>query len=307
MHERLAALKKAYDATPIPPELPGMVDRLCREARPQEQAQERTQRLSVWARLWRPLAVAAALLLALTVGVNASPALAQSLGEVPVLGPVVRVLILSSYRLDEQGAHAKVDIAQITGLENPELQEAINAELKANVEAFVAQFERDVADVKERLGEEETVNLAIETFYTVQCANDEVFSLQVEFFWAAGGSDTYFHTYNVNQKTGELLTLGSLFQPDSEYLTVINAYLIAQMKAEEGQPGRSIYWVNEDDLEMDRFTGIDAEHNFYITEAGKLVIAFDKYEVAPGFVGAPTFEIPTELIAGMLAEDAPVH
>ncbi|MHB1293796.1 MAG: DUF3298 and DUF4163 domain-containing protein [Anaerolineae bacterium] len=302
MHERLAVMKQAYEETPIPPQLHGLVDALCRVPRARLET-----RPSVWDRIWQPLAVAAALLVALAVGVNVSPALAESLQDVPVLGPVVRVLTISSYRLDEQGAHAKVDIAQITGLENPALQDAINADLKANADAFVAQFEADVADLKERFGEQETVHLAIETFYTVQSANDEVFSLQVEFFWAAGGSDTFFHFYNVNQKTGELITLGTLFQPDSDYLAVINDYLITQMKKEEGQPGRSIYWVNEDDAEMDRFTGIGADHNFYITAAGKLVIAFDKYEVAPGFVGAPTFEIPTELIQGMLAEDAPIH
>jgi len=88
---------------------------------------------------------------------------------------------------------------------------------------------------------------------------------------------------------------------------VINDYLIAQMRAETREDGRSIYWVNDDDAEMDRFTGIGADHDFYINEAGKLVIAFDKYEVAPGYVGTPEFEIPTELIAGLLADDAPIH
>ncbi|HHX63439.1 MAG TPA: DUF3298 domain-containing protein, partial [Chloroflexi bacterium] len=129
----------------------------------------------------------------------------------------------------------------------------------------------------------------------------------IEYFWAAGGSNTYHKFYNINQKTGELITLDTLFDGESDYLAVITDYLIAQMKAETMEDGQSIYWVNDDLPESDRFTGIEADHNFYINEAGRLVIAFDKYEVAPGAMGTPEFEIPTELIADMLADGAPIH
>lgn len=299
MHERLAALKRAYEATPVPPEVHTMIDDLCRRERPRP-------------RLWRPMAAAVAVaaacaLIVFVAAINALPAVAESFEGVPVLGPVVRVLTIARYRLEEQGASVRIDIAQITGLENQELEGAINAELRADGQALLAKFERDVADLKERFGEDETIRMAFETYYEVKRADEEVFSLQVEYFWAAGGSDTQREYYNVNQRTGELVTLDALFADGSDYLTVINDYLIAQMKAETREDGKSLYWVNDDDLEMDRFTGIGADHDFYINEAGRLVIAFDKYEVAPGSLGTPEFELPTELIADMLAEDAPIR
>jgi len=294
MSDRLAELKREYDEIPVPRELHATIAALCQQ-RPRKQ-------------LWRPVAVAATCALILfVICINAMPAVAESLEDVPVLGPVVRVLTFASYRLEEQGARARIDIAQITGLENKELEEAINAELRADGQALLDQFRRDVAELREQYGDQETIHMAFETYYDVKCANDEVFSLQVEYFWAAGGSDTQRKYYNVNQRTGELITLDALFVDGSDYLTVINDYLIAQMRAETREDGRSIYWVNDDDAEMDRFTGIGADHDFYINEAGKLVIAFDKYEVAPGYVGTPEFEIPTELIAGLLADDAPIH
>ena len=149
--------------------------------------------------------------------------------------------------------------------------------------------------------------MTFETYYEVKRSDEEVFSLQVEYFWAAGGSDTQRKFYNVDQRTGQLITLEALFADGSDYLTVINDYLIAQMRAETREDGRSIYWVNDDDVAADRFTGIGADHGFYINEAGKLVIAFDKYEVAPGYVGTPEFEIPTEVIADMLVGGAPIR
>jgi len=295
MSDRLAELKRAYEETPVPEELHVMMETLCRRERPR-------------ARRWRLLAVAAACALVLfVVAINAMPAVAESLEGVPVLGPVVRVLTFASYRLEEQGVRARIDIAQITGLEHEELEEAINAELMADGQALLDQFRRDVADLKERFGEEETIHITFETYHDVKRSDEEVFSLEVEYFWAAGGSDTQKKYYNVNQKTGELLTLDALFVDGSDYLTVINDYLIVQMKAETREDGKSIYWVNEDDPPMSHFTGIGADHDFYINESGRLVIAFDKYEVAPGYVGTPEFEVPTDLIAGMLAEDAPIQ
>ena len=59
-----------------------------------------------------------------------------------------------------------------------------------------------------------------------------------------------------------------------------------------------IYWVSEDDFSP--FKGISSTQSFYITDTGKLVISFDKYEAAPGYMGVLTFEIPTEVISDLL-------
>jgi hypothetical protein len=251
--------------------------------------------------------VAASVLLLLTAWTNAVPVVAESLDRIPLLGSLVRVLSFASYRMEEQGVRASVDIAQIVGLDNQELQDTINAELLADGQALVEQYNRDVADLKARFGDQTTIHITVESYYEVKCADSEVFSLQVEFFWAAGGSNTYFKFYNVDQKTGELITLDALFVEGSDYLSTINDHIIAQMKAETREDGKSVYWVNDDDAANDRFVGIDASHNFFINDARQLVIAFDKYEVGPGFLGTPQYNIPTELIAGVLAEGAPIR
>lgn len=52
---------------------------------------------------------------------------------------------------------------------------------------------------------------------------------------------------------------------------------------------------NEDytyfDEEMWGFTTVTEDNKFYINEAGNPVIVFEKYEVAPGFMGQQEFEI----------------
>ena len=51
------------------------------------------------------------------------------------------------------------------------------------------------------------------------------------------------------------------------------------------------------------FEKIAPEQKFYINENYKLVIVFDKYEVAPGYMGVVEFEIPTNIISSLLVSD----
>jgi len=61
-------------------------------------------------------------------------------------------------------------------------------------------------------------------------------------------------------------------------------------------------WMRMKNLSS-RLNKISPNQNFYITEEGKLVISFDKYEVGPGYMGIQEFEIPTEVIADILVSN----
>ena len=39
-----------------------------------------------------------------------------------------------------------------------------------------------------------------------------------------------------------------------------------------------------------------------MNESGKLMIVFDEYEVAPGFMGIISFEIPTDILDGIVKD-----
>ena len=55
----------------------------------------------------------------------------------------------------------------------------------------------------------------------------------------------------------------------------------------------------EDDL----FRSIAKDQNFYINQDGKLVISFNEYDVAPGYMGVAQFTIPTEVIQDLLVSN----
>ena len=65
-----------------------------------------------------------------------------------------------------------------------------------------------------------------------------------------------------------------------------------------------IYWVENAEIGQD-FVTLDDKHNFYWDKDGNLVIVFDKYEVAPGSMGAPEFVIKKGAISDILNDDIP--
>lgn len=66
------------------------------------------------------------------------------------------------------------------------------------------------------------------------------------------------------------------------------------------------YWVEgieQKGTKIELFDKISKEQNFYINTEGKLVISFNKYEVAPGYMGVLEFDIPTEILSDSLASN----
>ena len=56
--------------------------------------------------------------------------------------------------------------------------------------------------------------------------------------------------------------------------------------------------LSEDDL----FSKIKPEQNFYFDEKGQLIITFNEYEEAPGYMGVVEFTIPDDVIRDILKQ-----
>jgi ribosomal protein L30E len=120
MDDSIEKLKKEYMDIEIPVELDLVVKKSLREGK-------RIMTRKKYIR--RALVSAASLALvtsALTVGLNSSEAFAASLSEIPVIRNIVRVLTFKKYELSEDGFNADIKTPSIDGLENKELENALN-------------------------------------------------------------------------------------------------------------------------------------------------------------------------------------
>lgn len=285
---KLDKLKKDYENIEIPEELDKIVRASIREAK-----KGRTKKRPVFRNSFIGVAAAAALFIG---SINVSPAFAKSMVNVPILGSIVEVFTVQQLTVDEGTYQADVTTPGITGLENEDLQAALNEKYaKENKELF-EQFEKEIAELKKAGGG----HLGVDAGYEVMTDNDRILSIMRYQVNTVGSSSTTMRYDTIDKIDNVLITLPSLFKDDS-YIEAINAYIASEMERQMAEDEMISYFTDNEYGEG--FTTIRPDQNFYITDEQKLVISFDKYEVAPGYMGVVTFEIPTKIVKDLLVSD----
>lgn len=284
--------KKNYLDTPIPGELDFVVKKALKES---------GVNMSKNNNRFKGIKVATAFLVAslalLAIGVNTSPVFAQTMLKVPLVGSIIEVLTFREYTLNEDTFNANIKVPAIIGLENQDLENSLNEKYLKENEKLYAEFQAEMEDLKEKGGG----HLGVDSGYIVKTDNDRILSIGSYVVNTVGSSSTTFKYDTIDKKREVLLTLPSLFNDDS-YVEIISEDIKSQMLEQHKSDDNKVYWVQGIGKEgfMELFEKISPEQNFYINSDNKLVISFDKYEVAPGYMGVVDFVIPTEVIAEVL-------
>lgn len=228
---------------------------------------------------------------------NVSPAIAYAMQEIPVLGELVSVLTI--YKIDEEDERhfQKVDIPQIDTAEGDSpAMDYVNASVEALTNAVIAEYEASMAAYPEAYA-----GLRID--YEVVTNTSRWFTLKLMVYRTGGsGGMLQFYFYHIDKQRGELVSLPDLFREEFDYRTPISQEIKLQMRQQQTEDPNTIYWDDaQEDMLDSVFQLIAPEQNFYFDEVGDLVIVFDKYEVAPGYMGCPAFTIPAQVYAEGLA------
>jgi len=166
--KRLDKLKNDYDKIDIPPELDDVVKNSIRQSK-------MTQKKRPLLKQWSIGAVAAASLFISSI--NISPAMAQSMANIPVLGAIVDVFTVQKLNLDEKTYQADLDTPAIDGLGNEGLENSLNEKYIEDSTADFDQFEEEVDEMK-KAGDG---HLGIDTGYEVMTDTDRILSIYFSF------------------------------------------------------------------------------------------------------------------------------
>ena len=296
MKERstLRRMKESYDAIPLPPELEERVRAAIAEGKRRSAWRERARRGVT--RLCGTVAAAAA---SLVILVNVSPTAAGAMGSIPVLGPITQVLAFRTYVQSEGNATAHIQVPQVS-----EGGQTINKAIQEYTDTIIAEYQRDAAELMAYDGPEaESAHYDLDLSYTVVTDNDVLFALRFDKTLIMASGAQWVKIYNVDKNTGEILSLGDLFRPESSYLDVLTQSIRRQMQQQMEEDGSDVcYWMDSEYPQLD-FTRLREEANFYINGGGELVIVFDEGEVAPMSMGVMEFVIPTQDIQDIVREE----
>lgn len=299
---KIEKMKKDYNAIQIPENLREKVE-LSIERGKKENEKMNKKKTRIIRVLQGTAGTAVAAMLVITVMANTNAGVAHAMSEVPVLGSIVKAVTFRTYESKDNIMEAKVDVPQVS-IESAKESEkekleaaagALNKTVEEYTNEIIANYEKDV---EESQGENHE---AVETSYEVVSDTDRIFSLRINTTIAMGSSAEVSKIYHIEKTSGEMITLKDLFEAGSDFKEKISENIKQQMKDKMAADESVVYWLDTE-YPDDNFNEIKEDVNFYINEAEKLVIVFDEYEVAPGYMGIVEFEIPTEAVEGIVKD-----
>lgn len=305
--------KNIYDSIDIPDRLSETVKQAIASQSRQERLERyrREKKKVAKVRFFRCTAAAAAALMAcMTVGVNSSEVFAREMGELPVIGALARVLTVRSWHGTDGDYEIDLEVPRIEAEAAQEAQtqpvrdftEKINEEIEKIVDAYMEEARAEFQEYKKAFfetgGTQEEWNdrkMDITVDYTVKYQKDNLLSLELVTAkgWVAASQER--HYYNLDLDREQALTLEDILGED--YVRICNESIDAQIREQVRTDEMKSYFgygpdgEQDDEMGIEGFTTVSKDTKFYLNEEGNPVIVFDEYEIAPGYMGMPEFEI----------------
>lgn len=183
------------------------------------------------------------------------------------------------------GPNQTIFYPQVTGMENKQLQRAMNQTIAYQTRQLIQQqTEGAPAVVEEMIG-----------FYELKNNQRQVFSVALSnytYYHHAAHGMTYLKSLTFDLQQGTLCQLKDLFKPGSDYVKRLSDLIRVQITR------RHIPL-------LDGFTAIKPNQDFYIADKA-LVVYFQLYEIAPYAAGFPMFPISVFDLQDIIKEDGPL-
>lgn len=232
------------------------------------------------------LAAAAAVVLVFGASVNLSPAFAQAVDDIPVVGSLARVLTVRAFT--EERPDSTVTVEQPMVADDTAFAADVNARINAIVDEYLDEANARIEEHRKAFlatggteEEFERMNIQVSVDYEILSETED----RVSFVLRAAQSDDPAGTeeiyYNLDLATGKELTLADVL--GDSWVERCNAAIEEQMAERTDVPYFS--------ADEGGFATVDEDTSFYIDENGTVVVVLPKYAVAPGAYGPQEFRI----------------
>lgn len=228
--------------------------------------------------------------LTFVIMLNVNYSFAVSVSEIPIIREVAKVFTIKEYtkKDNEKLINAKIPGIENTG--NTELEKRVNYEIMQKINKVLEEAEERASQYKKAVietgGKEEDYQpINIQVDYKVGYSSDKVVSFVILKSETLASAYTEKYFYNIDIETGKELNLRDVLGND--YKEIVDEAIYKEIEEKSKDPNYVYFKKDEGGFE-----GIKNEYqNFYINKEGKVVIVFEKYEIAPGSMGAQEFVI----------------
>lgn len=289
----LKDLQKIYQSVKIPQELPYEVNKVIKKTEKKKLSFPIKTTIKVCTTL-------ATCFIIFVVMVNVNPNFVAAVENIPVLSQLVKWLQIREIHEKTELDVIDAQIPNLTNTGNTELEKTINQKINETIQELIEIARNDAYESKKML-ESYDPNYKFEPIYLnisyeIKSTQNGILSFvitqeQTDNRHANGYVEKLM--YNIDLNHNKELSLQDLL--GKNYEQMVNTQ-IKEKIAQIEKDGTGDFFEPQNFLYLEHggwFEGITKNQKFYVNESGNVVIVFDKYEIAPGYMGMPEFEIQT--------------
>lgn len=276
--------KREYDRIVVPEKGKEKMEEAVMRAKEKKERIRRKRRI-------RSVGSAAAVFAILLILPNTSRTAAAAMQQIPVLGNFFQVVTIREYQVDEERYQADVKVPEVvpehmdgiseeTAQQTKETTDAINFDIRQATEELIEEFKSTMEEFEDGYGD-----IIVDS--EVLTDDEKWFSLDLVLYQGAGSGYERHRHYTIDKTTGRRAELSDFFGED--YVETISEEVRAQMRKRMAEDENVTYWIDYEDVPEWNFESIAEDQDFYGNKDGKVVICFNEYEVAPGYMGCVEF------------------
>ena len=282
----MKSFKKQYDEIPIPDDLDEFVAQIIA----QEQVRNLSKNRGV---LWFSKRLIPACFVIFLFLLNTNEAFAQAMFEVPLLSNVSYFLCMREYKESSLYNNLDIQMPQLHNTGNTDLEKRINNEIAQKMQVIVKETTDEAKEweeiiQQESIPKEEIRPIEVNVNYEISYQSETTLSFMITKTTYRANAMQEFYLFNLDLKQGNDITLQDILGPS--YKEIINQEITTQITERQKEDAYNSYF--DGSHQIVGFTSIRDNQMFYINEDGNIVILFEKYEIAPGYMGAQEFIIP---------------
>ncbi|HOF03236.1 MAG TPA: DUF3298 and DUF4163 domain-containing protein [Atribacterota bacterium] len=191
-----------------------------------------------------------------------------------------------------------IQIPGVDGLKDTLFQEELNNSILNKALNDIGEVEEQARELKALTEKEGWDYRQHEIYIDFDLkSNNSILSFIINTYKYTGGAHGIARVdcYNIDVEKSAIMEIKDLFKEGVDFKSIINEEISAQI-GEQEKDENLIYFSGEEG-----FNSISDDQDFYIQD-NNLVILFQRYEIAPGYMGTPEFKISFQELCGLLLE-----
>lgn len=159
---------------------------------------------------------AAAAMIAITVLANATPALANAMEQIPVIGSIAKVVTFRTYEDKKDNFEADIKVPQVTIEGTEGAQVPANKSIEDYGNELIAMYEEELSRDN---GEG---HYGLDSQYKVVTDNSKYLSIRIDTTLTMASGTQFVKVFTIDKATGSIISLKDLFHDRPEMLEAVS-------------------------------------------------------------------------------------